>query len=129
MDRQILTGFVHIRTVTRRPTLRPTNFEVDPYLAAPTGVKATVNKADGSITVKWNPVAGADYYEVYRTTRAAYAYNKDTKTYSYAYGYANPLDNWVVDANSKYGYKISDEDLTATTTTDRKVSYVKWQWH
>lgn len=98
------------------------SFEVDPYLAAPTGVKATVNKADGSITVKWNPVAGADYYEVYRTTRAAYAYNKDTKTYSYAYG--NPLENWVVDANSKYGYKVSDEDLTATTTTDRKVSYV-----
>ena len=98
------------------------SFEVDPYLAAPTGVKATVNKADGSITVKWNPVAGADYYEVYRTTRAAYAYNKDTKTYLYAN--ANPLDNWVVDANSKYGYKISDEDLTATTTTDRKVSYV-----
>ena len=97
-------------------------FWVNPYLAAPTGVKATVNKADGSITVKWNPVAGADYYEVYRTTRAAYAYNKDTKTYLYAN--ANPLDNWVVDANSKYGYKISDEDLTATTTTDRKVSYV-----
>ena len=100
------------------------SFEVDPYLAAPTGVKATVNKADGSITVKWNPVAGADYYEVYRTTRAASTYNKDTKTYSYSYGYANRLDNWVVDANSKYGYKISDEDLTATTTTDRKVSYV-----
>lgn len=98
------------------------SFEVNPYLAAPTGVKATVNKADGSITVKWNPVAGADYYEVYRTTRAAYAYNKDTKTYSYAY--ANKLDNWVVDANSKYGYKVSDEKLTATTTTDRKVSYV-----
>lgn len=98
------------------------SFEVDPYLAAPTGVKATVNKADGSITVKWNPVAGADYYEVYRTTRAAYAYNKDTKTYSYAY--ANKLDNWVIDANSKYGYKVSDEKLTATTTTDRKVSYV-----
>ena len=105
------------------------SFEVDPYLAAPTGVKATVNKADGSITVKWNPVAGADYYEVYRTTRAASAYNKDTKTYSYSYGYANRLDNWVVDANSKYGYKVSDEDLTATTTTDRKVSYVKWQRH
>lgn len=100
------------------------SFEVDPYLAAPTGVKATVNKADGSITVKWNPVAGADYYEVYRTTRAASTYNKDTKTYSYSYGYANRLDNWVVDANSKYGYKVSDEDLTATTTTDRKVSYV-----
>lgn len=97
-------------------------FRVNPYLAAPTGVKATVNKADGSITVKWNPVAGADYYEVYRTTRAAYGYDKDTKTYLYAN--ANPLDNWVVDANSKYGYKISDEDLTATTTTDRKVSYV-----
>ncbi|MDY3086280.1 MAG: fibronectin type III domain-containing protein, partial [Blautia sp.] len=100
------------------------SFEVDPYLAAPTGVKATVNKADGSITVKWNPVAGADYYEVYRTTRAASTYNKDTKTYSYSYGYANRLDNWVVDANSKYGYKVSDEKLTATTTTDRKVSYV-----
>lgn len=97
-------------------------FKVNPYLAAPTGVKATVNKADGSITVKWNPVAGADYYEVYRTTRAADGYDKDTKTYSYAYGYG--LDNWVVDANSKYGYKISDEKLTATTTTDRKVSYV-----
>ena len=97
-------------------------FRVAPYLAAPTGVKATVNKADGSITVKWNPVAGADYYEVYRTTRAAYSYDKDTKTYSY--GDANKLANWVVDANSKYGYKISNEKLTATTTTDRKVSYV-----
>lgn len=96
--------------------------EVDPYLAAPTGVKATVNKADGSITVKWNPVAGADYYEVHRATRAAFKYDKDTKTYSY--GYTSRLQNWVVDANSKYGYKISKEKLTATTTTDRKVSYV-----
>lgn len=98
------------------------SFTVEPYLAPATGVKATVNKADGSITVKWNPVAGADYYRVYKTTKAPYSYDKTTKEYSYSDGIR--VGEWVADANSKYGYKLSDKNLTATTITDRKVSYV-----
>lgn len=98
------------------------SFSIYPYLAVPTGVKATVNKADGSVTVKWNPVAGADYYEVYRTTRPATGYDKITKEYDYMN--ATQLSEWVADANSKYGYKLSDKELTATTLTDRKISYV-----
>lgn len=94
---------------------------VYPYLAAPTGVTAKANNADGSITVSWKAVAGADYYEVYRTTTPSYAQNKDTNTYSYSGGSSVPV--LVADATSIIGYKYSEDKLTATTIVDRPVKY------
>ena len=57
---------------------------VYPTIAAPTKVKA-VKTANG-VQVSWSAVAGADYYEVYRTTSSRYTYNKTTKAYSYTGG-------------------------------------------
>ena len=95
---------------------------VNPYLAVPTSVKTSVNKADGSVTVSWKGVAGADFYRVYRSTSPAYLYDKDTKSYSY--DNSMQLTEWITDSNSKYAYKASEKKLTATSIVDRKVSYV-----
>lgn len=94
---------------------------VSPYLAAPTGVTAKANNADGSITVSWKAVAGADYYQVYRTTSPARTQDKDTNSYYYNGGYEVPV--LVEDANSIAGYKVSEDELTATTLVDRAVKY------
>ena len=95
---------------------------VNPYLAVPTSVKTSVNKADGSVTVSWKGVAGADFYRVYRSTSPAWLYDKDTMSYSYNNG--EQLTEWITDSNSKYAYKASEKKLTATSIVDRKVSYV-----
>ena len=95
---------------------------VNPYLAVPTSVKTSVNKADGSVTVSWKGVAGADFYRVYRSKSPAYLYDKDTRSYSYSNG--EQLTEWITDSNSKYAYKASEKKLTATSVVDRKVSYV-----
>lgn len=103
-------------------------FTVSPKLAAPTGVKATANK-DGSIKISWKAVAGAAYYKVYRTTSAKYTYNKDSKSYNYYdyysdyYGDYNVIPYYVADASAKSGYSVSDDELTATSIVDRKISY------
>ena len=95
---------------------------VNPYLAVPTSVKTSVNKADGSVTVSWKGVAGADFYRVYRSTSPASLYDKDTKSYSYDNDMQ--LNEWITDSNSKFAYKESEKKLTATSVVDRKVSYV-----
>ena len=105
---------------------------VNPYLAVPTSVKTSVNKADGSVTVSWKGVAGADFYRVYRSKSPAYLYDKDTRSYSYSNG--EQLTEWITDSNSKYAYKASEKKLTATSVVDRKVSYVdnsgvEHTWH
>ena len=101
---------------------------VNPYLAVPTSVKASVNKADNAITISWKAVAGADYYRVYRSTTPANMYNKDINeehmVKGYSYSGTSKVTEWVADSNSKYGYKESDKNLTATSIVDRKVSYV-----
>ena len=76
-----------------------------PVLATPGNVKAVANKADGSITVTWNPVAGADYYRVYRTTSSWNRYNKDSNSYSYSYGSSATVPNYVADSTTVSGYK------------------------
>lgn len=53
--------------------------EVYPQLAAVKGVKA-VQTTEG-VQVTWSPVAGADYYRVYRAKKDALVYNENTKTY------------------------------------------------
>lgn len=94
---------------------------VSPYLAVPAGVTAKANNADGSITVSWKAVAGADYYKVFRTTAPAVSQNKDTGSYSYYGGTEVPV--LVADTSSRAGYKYSDDELTATTLVDRNVKY------
>ena len=49
-------------------------------LAAPTGVTATKTSGADAVTVTWQPVAGAQYYIVYRGTKSGedYAVELDT---------------------------------------------------
>lgn len=56
------------------------SYTVSPVTAAVKNVKA-VQTAEG-VKVTWSPVAGADYYRVYRAKRDSYSYDKTTKTYS-----------------------------------------------
>lgn len=94
---------------------------VSPALAAPTGVKAKAN-ADGSITVSWKKVSGADYYKVFRTTSSYSFYDKDAKKYSYIG--AEELDVYVPDSTKISGYDVLDwDELTTTSMTDRPISY------
>ena len=95
---------------------------VIPVIATPGNVKAVANKADGSITVTWNPVAGADYYRVYRTTSSWNRYNKDSNSYSYNYGSSAVVPNYVADSTTVSGYKYVSE-LKETTITDREIKY------
>ena len=95
---------------------------VIPVIATPGNVKAVANKADGSITVTWNPVAGADYYRVYRTTSSWNSYNKDSNSYSYNYGSSAVVPNYVADSTTVSGYKFVSE-LKETTITDREIKY------
>ena len=97
---------------------------VNPTLATPTSVKASVNKTAGTVTVSWKAVAGADYYKVYRSTSPAQYYDKDTKSYDYKDDVE--VTQWIADSNSKYGFRTAkdDEKLTSTSIVDRKVSYV-----
>lgn len=60
------------------------SFTVSPTLPAVKNVKA-VQTADG-IQVTWSPVAGADYYLVYRAKQDSFSYNKTTKTYTMGSG-------------------------------------------
>lgn len=56
------------------------SFLVEPSLATVKNVKAV--RSNNGIQVSWQPVAGAEYYYVYRTTDSGLNYNKTTKTYS-----------------------------------------------
>ncbi len=92
-----------------------------PALAAPTNVKAKANK-DGSITVSWNKVSGADYYLVYRTTSSDAYYEKDAKKYRYDSGAL--VQAYVADSTTVSGYRVlEDDERTDTKITDRPISY------
>ena len=56
------------------------NITVAPKVATVKGVKA-VQTAEG-IKISWSPVAGADFYRVYRSTKDATLYNNTTKGYA-----------------------------------------------
>ena len=96
--------------------------EVNPFLNAPANVKAKA-LADGSIQVNWSPVPGAKYYKVYRTTDPQYAYNRDSKTYTYYNG--EVVSNYIADKASKTGYRRESdvEKLTGTSLVDRRIDY------
>lgn len=97
---------------------------VDPYLAAPAGVKAAANAADGSITVSWNAVDGADYYYVYRTTSSIAIYDKNLKAYKGWNGSRVPVRVYTADATQKSGYKrVEGDKVEGTTLVDRPITY------
>lgn len=52
---------------------------VKPSLAAVQNVKAA--RIKNGVQISWQPVAGADYYKVYRTTRSNLNYDKTAKLY------------------------------------------------
>ena len=100
--------------------------KVNPFLKAPTGVKASISKTEkGAITVSWTAVPGADYYVVYRTTSSSFTFNKDLGTYSYTN--AKALKNYVPAAKKLSGFAQEDPayptHVTGTTLTDRPVTY------
>ncbi|MCD8014430.1 MAG: hypothetical protein LUG99_14885 [Lachnospiraceae bacterium] len=96
---------------------------VYPQITAPTGVKATANATTGAITVTWNAVSGAAYYEVYRTTSSSYVvYNATTKKYTLPSD-ATKLSVYKANAATVSGYELDEDDLTATTITDAPIVY------
>ena len=79
-----------IRPYTSEKVYSGRTVSVQARLATVSNVKATAT-AEG-IKVTWKPVAGADYYRVYRTTSPKYTYNKDAKTYNYYGDYETVFD-------------------------------------
>jgi len=71
-------------------------FTVRPSLPAVTGVKAVMS-GEG-VQVTWNPVSGADYYEVYRAKKDAVSYDKTTKMYEIT-GNKTPVYDTYVDTS------------------------------
>lgn len=65
-------------------------YYVTKYLATPTNVKAKKTSDGKGVTVSWSPVAGADYYIVYRSTELG-TYNSDTKSYTVSSGESVPV--------------------------------------
>lgn len=120
---------------------RSGNVSVTGHIAVVTGVKAKAS-ADG-VQVSWKAVAGASYYEVYRTADLGSTYNADTKTYSYNGGRQvqimafkpasitannyHTLGNGTVkmeydqEAAYKQGYRRPDSSSTSTWTDTSKI--------
>ncbi len=84
---------------------------VYPQLAAVKNVKA-VQTAEG-VQVSWSPVAGADYYRVYRAKKDSAIYNKTTKTYGLG-------DDAVMVYEASYEDTSAGITLASTGTEDVK---------
>jgi len=100
----------------------------DPYypntLAAPSGVTASAYSSS-SIYISWNPVSGADFYNVYRSSSASgyysyigavestifYDYNVYSNT-TYYYKVSAAVNNYAVN-----GYVESSQSAYASATT------------
>ena len=85
-------------------------------IAAVSGVKAKAS-SNGSITVSWKKVPGADYYRVYRTTSSKYY--KDGVTGKINMPYSCILLDSYKDVND-YGQSY----VTTTKFVDQKISYI-----
>ncbi len=98
---------------------------VDPFLKAPTGVKAKV-LSDGSVQVNWKAVQGADYYQVFRVVNPQYTYDKDSGEYDVVEA-SDPIPWYIPDAASKIGYRraIGGEEIKGTSFIDRNLVYKK----
>ncbi len=68
----------------------------------PSGVEATASSS--YITVTWNSVSGADYYNVYRSTSASGTYSSVSTVYSTTY------TDYNVNAGTTYYYKVTAEN-------------------
>lgn len=99
---------------------------VTPYLAAPAKVTAKAKASEGSITLSWKPVAGADYYRVYRTTSSKMLYNTVTKTYNLPDS-AQLLRRYIADNTKLSGYRVADPmkdaECKSTTFVDKPIKY------
>jgi hypothetical protein len=82
----------------------------------PTGVTATA-ASESSITVSWNPVSGASYYDVYRSTSMYNSYEKvGTVT---GVPLATSYTDTGLPANATYYYKVSAYSPGAKGESDK----------
>lgn len=104
---------------------------VYPTIAAPAKVKA-VKTANG-VKVTWSAVAGADYYNVYRTMSSSYTYNKTTKLYSYPNGetvYEGAVNTTGCepqkgDSPYRSAGTYATSDIRTTSVEDKALAYVR----
>lgn len=85
---------------------------VAPTLPAVKNVKA-VQTPEG-VQVTWSPVAGADYYEVFRTTKEAGSYNETIKLYGSVDSYSNVVEAaYDVSSSTDLAKKGESQGLSA----------------
>ncbi len=97
---------------------------VYPVLAIPGSVKAKASSANGSITVTWKKVNGADYYRVYRTTDSWNAYNKDVKGYVDLPSDLTPITLYVEDSTKVSGFRpATTKEMGVTKLVDKEIAY------
>lgn len=95
------------------------NVYVYPRLDAPKKVKA-VASSNGSVTVTWDKVEGADYYMVYKTQSAYKSYDSEKEGYTYTN--VKKVNPYVKDSKSSSGYALlSDEKMTSCKLTDSRI--------
>ncbi len=97
-----------------------TEVYTDKGIAVVTGVKVTKDATNGIVGLTWNPVAGADYYKVFRGTDARTF--KDIETGAVSNISAYSLYNNVPDVTEDDGYKALSY-VTGTTFVDQKIAY------
>ncbi len=120
-----------IRPFDAGETYSGSTFTVNPVLGVVNNVKAK-QTAEG-IQISWSPVAGADYYNVYRTPTSKVQYNKTAKYY-----YRQNNTTTVYDAavnTTGYNPSLHPNDyikstgtyrtsaIAATSVVDKTVSY------
>ena len=99
------------------------NYEVYPKLAAVKNVKA-VQTAEG-VQVSWSPVAGADYYKVYRAKKDSAIYDKTTKTYNLGSYYESVYEVNYEDTSAGISLAVKD---TADVKGYKKVYIADDAW-
>ena len=120
-----------IRPFSADETYNGTTFIVNPVLGVVKNVKAK-QTADG-IQISWSPVAGADYYSVYRTPTSNIKYNKTSKMYYMPGDYGIVCDAAVNTTGYNPSLKPSSgvdsigtyrtSTILATSVVDKTISY------
>ena len=95
---------------------------VNPVLAAPSKVTAKVSGK--KITISWSPVAGADYYRVYRTTTPSEKYDSSLGTYTYTD--STEVGRYVPAPYAVSGFrKCKLDEMNVTSVTDQPIVYME----
>lgn len=124
-----------IRPYTSEKVYSGVTTSVKARLATVSNVKATATTE--GIKVTWKPVAGADYYRVYRTTSPKYTYNKDAKTYNYSGNYETVYDAAIntigaEPERNKRGYNyvgtFRDSQIKGTSVVDKTITYTATEY-